>query len=298
MAKIFYKHKIENLINIIKIITIHHFHFDKNYKFKGEKHDFWEIVYALKSDVICYGEGKKVVLKEGGLIFHKPKEFHSIEADGKTDSEVIVITFECKSEAMRFFFGKNFMLDGRLKMYIYSVLSEAKKTFIMPKFEPSLVKLELQNTPNLGGLQMIRLNLEQLFINIMRDALADTDTEEAFIPKEMLASHIENAVINYLKENIYGKISLNDICDKLYYGKTYLCTQFKKNTGKTIFDYYNNMKIKEAKKLIKKGIALSQITEMLMFDTQAYFSYTFKKYTGITPKQYASENKKCATVLL
>lgn len=295
MPKRYYKHKIENLLNINKIITIHYFKFDKNYKFKGESHDFWEIVYANKSDVICYREDKRIDLYEGSMLFHKPKEFHSIYANEITDSEVFVMTFECKSEAMQFFYNKCFNLNNNLKQYIYTIISEAKKTFNLPQFDPQLNKLELLNSPNLGGQQIIRTNLEQLLIMLMRDALTAIDSDEIFIAKELISGHLESSIIKYLKENIYNKITLDDVCKKFYYGKTYICTEFKKNTGRTIIDYYNNLKISEAKKLIRKdNLSFSQISDLLMFDNQAYFSNTFKKFAQMTPKQYQSGFKgKC-----
>ena len=50
-AKKFYMHKISNLLNVQKIITIHYQSLEKNYVFPEEKHDFWEINYVDKENV-------------------------------------------------------------------------------------------------------------------------------------------------------------------------------------------------------------------------------------------------------
>lgn len=285
MAKRFYKHKIENLITIKKIVTLHYFLFDKDYDFKGESHDFWEMVYAAKSSVICKGNGRAILLKEGNLLFHSPGEFHTISGNKKNQSEVFVMTFECKSEAMSFFDKKHFFLTERLRQYIYTIINEAKKTFELPAFDPSMKKLKLLNKPNLGGQQIIRVSLEQLLIMLMRDWAYRV--EDIFIGKQ--PRNLTLSVINYINENIYNKISLSDICSKFYYGKTYVCTEFKKNTGKTIFEYYNNLRINEAKKLIKQDCSFKEIAETLNFDSQSHFSSTFKKYENITPKQFLKQ---------
>ena len=106
MEKKYYKHKIENLLVISKIITIHYFEFDKSFVSHTESHDFWELVYAHKNDIICCTDGKEEHLKEGEVIFHKPNASHSLRANGRRAPNVFIISFECKSEAIRFFEGK------------------------------------------------------------------------------------------------------------------------------------------------------------------------------------------------
>ena len=93
-------HQIEDLIVVDKLVTVLNFEFDKNFKTNGEAHNFWEIVYVERSEVVCIGEEGATVLKEGEMLFHKPNEFHALSADGKNAPTVFIIAFECKSEAM------------------------------------------------------------------------------------------------------------------------------------------------------------------------------------------------------
>ena len=59
----FYMHKISNLLNVQKIVTIHYQSLEKKYVFPEEKHDFWEINYADKENVFVGLGNKKVELK-------------------------------------------------------------------------------------------------------------------------------------------------------------------------------------------------------------------------------------------
>ncbi|HEY8443247.1 MAG TPA: AraC family transcriptional regulator [Clostridia bacterium] len=289
---IFYKHKIENLIVIEKIVTIHYFEFTKDYRFEGESHDFWEIVYVDKGEVICSRGEEDIVLKQGGIIFHKPNEFHTIRANGITAPNAFVMTFVCRSEAMSFFNGKQFDLNKKLRQYISWIMEEARQTFDIPLFNPALKKLDILKNPILGGQQMIRTYLEQFLILLMRLESNKSSSHEAFIPKESLPGHIEEMIIEYLMENIDNKITLQDVCKKFSYGKTFLCTQFKKSTGKSIMNYFMDLKIEKAKKLIReKNTTISQISENLGFNNPAHFSNTFRKITGMTPKQYLNSVK-------
>ena len=74
--KKYFKHKLENLINVSKIVTIHYFEFDKNFKSTGEAHDFWEIVYAEKESVIY------PVLKTGVFPGKKQRKIQFYEIGG------------------------------------------------------------------------------------------------------------------------------------------------------------------------------------------------------------------------
>ena len=65
---------------------------------------------------------------------------------------------------------------------------------------------------------------------------------------------------------------------------------YKKNKNElfsSAYDYYNELKIQEAKKLIRQGqYNISQISDLLGFDSPQYFSRCFKKFVRMTPREY------------
>ena len=120
--KTYFQHKLSNLISVSKIVTIHYFEFDKNFRTQGESHDFWEIVYAEKETLFCSADGVKITLEQGEVLFHKPNEFHTLAANGKNAPNVFILSFVCKSESMRFFENKKFSLSPHLLKFIYPIL--------------------------------------------------------------------------------------------------------------------------------------------------------------------------------
>ena len=71
-----------------------------------------------------------------------------------------------------------------------------------------------------------------------------------------------------------------------------LSKRFTKACGYSIIDYYNMMKVNEAKRLIREGrYNFFEISERLMFSNSHYFSTIFKKHTGMTPTQYKNSIK-------
>ena len=287
MEKKYYKHKIENLIVISKIITIHYFEFDKNFSAKTESHDFWELVYAHKGDIICYADGKEELLREGEALFHKPNESHSLKSDGKRAPNVFIISFECKSEAVRFFENKKITLKKELLRCIFAIIDESKKTFDLPFSDPELKKMKLLSSPVLGGSQVIKNYLEILLIGLMRQESESAQESAVFLPRDKFNERISDLVIEYMREHIRDSLSIEDICRALHYNKSYIFKQFKKTTNCSIMAYFSKLKVEKAKELLREtSMSIGEISSYLSFDTPNYFSKTFKKITGFTPSTY------------
>ncbi len=286
MAKKYYKHKIEKLLVVEDIVTIHYLEPEKDFSFREEAHDFWEIVYADKESVIITADDKKIVLFEGEMIFHKPNERHSLAADGKKAPSVFIVTFVCKSRAMRFFENKKIKLNKKFLNFVYFIAEEGKKTFNLPYFNPELTKMELMPHPALGGEQLIKNYLEILLINIMRGETAKKDSDTVFLFKDE-GKRITGQIIDLLKSNLGEKLTINDVCEKINYNKSYVFSRFKKDTGVTVMTYFTRLKIDRAKQLLREGnLNIAQIAAELAFDTPNYFTKTFKKITGFSPLQY------------
>lgn len=285
--KKYFKHKINNLLVINGIVTVHYFEFSKNFKHEGESHDFWEIVYADKEDIVCSQDGKEFLLKSGQMLFHKPNVWHTLSSNGKSAPTVFIISFDCRSEAMRFFENRIITLDKQNLNYVYAIIDEAKKSFDIPVSNPYTKKMELQKFPTLGGVQLIKNYLEIMLISIMRMLTEESGNNKVFLSGENNADKMVADTIKLLKTNVESKISIEEICQKTSYSRAYLFKKFKQNTGKSVMEFYVRLKIERGKQLIRENeLSVKQIADKLCFDTPNYFSKTFKKLTGLTPLQY------------
>ncbi len=283
--KKFYMHKIANLINVKKIVTIHYQALEKNYVFPKETHDFWEINYADKEDVWIGVGDNKLQLKQGEILFIKPNQPHYVES-GEKEPNLFIVSFECTSPAMQFFCDKKRFVPDSYRYLLQNVMSEAAQTFEIPDFDPSLSELKLQSSPNLGGEQMIKNALETLFIYLMREEQNRQVSQTFFVSKITDSDELQDEIVRILNAKLYEPFRLKDLCDILHYGTTQLCTYFRKRTGKSIYKTYLKMKTEEAKKLIRKNQPIAEIADKLCFDSPSTFSFVFKKYTGLSPSEY------------
>ena len=145
----FIRYSFDKVINVTKLITIFYMEFSKDFCYEGEQHDFWEMVYIDRGEAICTASTRQFVLKSGELTFHRPNEFHAIRADGRTAPNVSILTFECKSPAIRFFEGKIFRLTQEQKAFASMLFREGIAAYaLVDKSNPLLQQMEkLENAP-------------------------------------------------------------------------------------------------------------------------------------------------------
>ena len=96
-----------------------------------------------------------------------------------------------------------------------------------------------------------------------------------------------NKCIKRIIEKLPDKITLDDLAGDLHISAKYLSALFNKETGMSISDFMNNIKISEAKRLLAgTDMSYLEISNMLNFCSQSYFNNLFKKKEGMTPKEY------------
>lgn len=93
------------------------------------------------------------------------------------------------------------------------------------------------------------------------------------------------------KDYVYGhyreKIYLDDIADTLGISSSYLSRLFKKETGISLQDFINDVRVEKAANLLRYSeVTLPGIAEYVNFPSQSYFGKIFKKKMQMTPKQY------------
>lgn len=94
----------------------------------------------------------------------------------------------------------------------------------------------------------------------------------------------------YVQEHYREKITLGGVAEWLNISQGHLSSTFKKQVGQNFSDYVNHVKVEKAKELIATHqYMMYEISDLLGFDTQYYFSTVFKKVAGCTPKEYEQE---------
>ena len=146
-----------------------------------------------------------------------------------------------------------------------------------------------------------KLIKECMSTSITKDALADLTLQELLVRiiQAQTIKSIENPdstnatntpisyVIEYIERNLNEDISLKKLSSISSMSTTSLYRFFKRELGMSPIEFILKEKVKCAKKLLKNpGIQINEVCYLSGFENANYFSRLFKKYEGITPKQY------------
>lgn len=103
-------------------------------------------------------------------------------------------------------------------------------------------------------------------------------------------SHIINLTISFIRGHIFQELTLGVISRYVGVHPSYLSYRFKKETGVALMEFINRRKIEESKPiLIYTNQSISDISFLFRFCNQGYYTQLFKRYTGMTPKQFRKE---------
>jgi AraC-like DNA-binding protein len=107
--------------------------------------------------------------------------------------------------------------------------------------------------------------------------------KEARNRKEMLYDQFMRS----LSENYKKERSVNFYAKKLFLTPKHLSSVVKEISGKTAGEWIDNFVLLEAKSLLKSTQKnIQEIADELNFANQSFFGKYFKRYTGVSPKEY------------
>ena len=92
----------------------------------------------------------------------------------------------------------------------------------------------------------------------------------------------------YIKLHKYSHLSINDVALKFHVSPSYVSRVIKNVTQATFVQYYTRLKIQEACRLMEQqpDMKFKELSDLLSFSDQHYFSKVFKEYTGYSPTEY------------
>lgn len=93
-------------------------------------------------------------------------------------------------------------------------------------------------------------------------------------------------ILDYINLHCNEDISLGHLAQKFYISKDYLGNIFKSATGYSVKEYITARRMMFAKQLLLENEPISLVMEKVGYNNYSYFIQTFKKYVGVTPKQF------------
>lgn len=96
-----------------------------------------------------------------------------------------------------------------------------------------------------------------------------------------------NKVILFINDEVESELSVEDIAKYFNVSTSHLSRIFKEHVEITLVEYLNVRRVEESQYYLRHtNKSISEVSSQYHFCNQSYFTRIFKKYTGITPKQF------------
>lgn len=93
-------------------------------------------------------------------------------------------------------------------------------------------------------------------------------------------------ILDYIDKNIDIEIKIDTLANIFYFNRTYIMKKFKKELGISIINYVNIKKIYNSLKYFKDNKSILEIALRSGFNSQEYYTETFKNILGVSPLSY------------
>ncbi|MGL5714586.1 MAG: AraC family transcriptional regulator, partial [Paraclostridium sp.] len=261
-------------ISIKKIFTKFYQEKGPNYLFKGEKHYFWELTYVDRGVLYTCVDGTEYQLEQGDLFFYSPNQYHNQYTDSKKSCSYLTVSFDMDFENIDLLANKKFSSNKEIQSIISNLIKELNATHLY--------------CDELAICYLKELILKLLSIDLESCVTKPVSNVQQFFDNKLLSD-----ILSFINDNLYEFLDIPRICDEFNISSSKLHLLFKSNLDTTAKAYINHLKLKKSKELIKESNhSISQISEMLGFNSIHYFSNKFKKVYGFSPSEYLKSINK------
>lgn len=234
------------------------------YKMQMHWHKDFEIIRVLKGKLNLRLNESEFVISDGQSVFVPSGTVHGAVPDG------------CNYECVVF---SPSMLYNTQSCKI-KVKSHMQRAVVYENNHNINAVFDAMKEKPLGFELDVSANLFFLAADIVKNG-----SGEIIVPNEKIEK-IKPAM-HYAEENFMSKITLDALADACKLSPNYFCRYFKDIVGQTPFEYITVYRVEAACEMLADGEkSITNICFACGFNDLSYFIHIFKKYKGISPREY------------
>lgn len=269
-----------------ELIYISKSKFENDWHSTLHMHPFTEIFFITSGQGTFQIGDEIVSVKESDLILINPNCSHT-ERSVSSSNPLEYIVFAINNLAIGISPSSLTDDDTKDTLNTYKILNfNKKKSEILYNLNTLIRELEEKNL----NYELACKSILTLFlIQVMRNTSSDIFITENFEKINIECMKIKNYIDSHYSENI----TLDFLSNLTYVNKFHLVHLFTKEMGISPINYLINKRIDESKNLLSTtNYSIRDISSIVGFSNSSYFSQMFKKITGISPKDFRSNNSK------
>ena len=217
--------------------------------------------------------GERVPLRAGDVHLSFPGDLHGIFSDSKEPLEYDFFSFWTK--------------DARLLPLLEEtvrICKEEGRQFLQDPRIAELVSAGIgeQSAPDEWSAPLLGAILEQVVYSVIRHVHRHAAPPSAVTTADQLCYQM----MRYMETHVYSLKNLSQMADAMNYNYSYLSDVFRTETGTTLRAYLQDRKMERAKLLLREGLSLRRVAELLQYSSLYTFSRAFREACGLPPGQY------------
>lgn len=256
-------------LHVEEILTTYYQVRKGNYRFPGEIHPYFELVYIDHGSMQMNVDGKEYALNKYDLMLYYPEQFHSHYTNEGQNCSYLTVIFRMTDR-----------LDETLRNRVFHTRKDIYQ--VLCRF------MKAVQTDDYLNQELSILYLKEVLILLHQF----DHKEEIDAGVNPMQHHYENTLLNeiivYINNNIYKAFTVEDLCTKFSVSRSSLQNLFRTNLHISPKQYISNLKLNQAKIMIQEhNRTISEISDMLGFTSIHYFSRKFKTQYGMSPTDYS-----------
>lgn len=252
-----------------KLLYITRSNYDKGWHSTPHTHHFTELFYIVRGKGAFMLPDEEILVQENDLVVINPNVEHTEKSNEQDSLEYIALGIE----------GLTFSLpiDHERKTDLFTY--RGNQTDILFYLNKLLQEVQYQKEEY----EVICRNIISIIISKLRRAKnvkVEKNTSKRMNQSVAFVKH-------YISQNFRDPITLDLLATIGNINKYYLVHIFKENLDITPIGYLNQIRIDEAKILLETtNLTLAEISHIIGFSSQSFFSQVFRRETGLTPSKY------------
>ena len=104
---------------------------------------------------------------------------------------------------------------------------------------------------------------------------------------------VVDTVVDYINQHLSEELSVRSLANMAYVSPDHLTRSFKKRFSMTVSDYILQRRMTLAGELLRDNkLTITMVSDCVGFGNYSYFTEQFKKYYGMTPREYQNSVRK------
>ncbi len=247
--------------------------------YKNHFHEFCEIIFCYTENMSFFVNDKIYVLNKGDILLINGKDIHRPIIPKDVYYERSYLIFDQRKIYEYSTINTDLLLCFKSSRNNHKLSLSKEDALILENLHKECEKYN-NNDTTYGDDILKKISLIKLLLFINKKYTTDYETFD------MVENRIKNIQM-YIANNPSKNLSLESLSQKFFISKRYLEFLFKKNCGFTVGEYITTIRIIKSKELLKSGINVSEVGEMVGYYNPSHFSRVFKNKTGFSPKKYS-----------